>query len=1054
MGEIFRKVFKIHKGEEVKVLLFVILGALIQAGVAIGLSLTDTLFLIRVGPEKLPIIYLIMPFMMLVYTPINNYMVSRYGIYRVFLAILALLVIGGGTLYFFVAIQGQSGSSKLIFYVAKLYTFLWLIGLYTIYWTFIDNYFDILDAKRLYPLFNGGLSMGAMVGGSMVSILTRIITAEFLFLVWSALALLTIPMLIYVKKKTKEIDSFDDDDEEGGFIEESTVVLKAIKNIRYVLLINLVMFGTSFLATVCEFQYLEVFSGYGDMEKLASLFGQLFAAANGFNLIVNFFLFNRMVSFFGVRNMTFIQPFAYLFTFLFFLYDYGFNSAIFGFFAYQGIFISLDLNNWNFVFNGVPSNIKTKVRTFTENLCDPTATACAGLFLLIKAPEMSPQRIALTALSVSIAHVLVTFLLRNDYLNAMVTNLRKEWLDFSKPEKEAVRDLDIEKIKQIGAFRSPDQTEIAAIAIHLLILKDKNQAIKTLLRYLENPSEKKWIAMKPLLENVLAESDTEIIRELLLWFESRDITLNSQLIELLGGLGLLQPNRIKMLLDSDHARDKGAMAIIFWNSWDICDGYEAMGTITKLLKGVAEEKKVAIHVIGKIKQERYAHFLVDFLKDPDPEIRREALLSIRNLVTPNSGRLIPGILQTIAVSGEEDRIVAGKALEKIQDSSCIVPLLDMSDTFSPYQRRITEKLILSIGLKSVPTMVKIYRSSQYSTYARSLAGRALSKLSFPQFDTFFSEIIHRAIRGAYYLLYSYQVLKNEKNTPGLFVLSGLLMDIHIRILEFCLELFTIGGRMPDFELMSSSLRSNNPKIRANAIEAVEQGISQDMFKILLPLVDSRSLDEKVSFYRQNFDVKDVRPENVVHMFINSKFSLDSTIAAEALWELNKAESVDIFRNRLREIKDTVFRDTVISLLSERDKNENKGRVTLNIVQRISLLSQSSFFHAFSMEELSLLIKNVYQAHYESGRTIYQPGDQADNLYCIIKGKVLLKPEETVMQDCDIFGEWCLFGNQEWDRAAISQGADLLIIPKEQILFYAKLNPRIAIKFLKNRLMMS
>lgn len=198
-----RTIFKIHKGEGLKVFHFILLGIFLRIGIAIGITLTDT-----------------------------------------------FPAVGESRRFF-----GTKFLPASIFYIAKIYTFLWYITLYTTYWSFIDSFFDILDAKSLFPLFSGGTATGAMLGGALVNFFTKIFAAELLFLVWSLIALLTIPLLRIVKKRWRKIDDIRAE-EKNGFIEDTSYVLKTIKKSRYILLINLVMFGTIFLTTVCEFQYM------------------------------------------------------------------------------------------------------------------------------------------------------------------------------------------------------------------------------------------------------------------------------------------------------------------------------------------------------------------------------------------------------------------------------------------------------------------------------------------------------------------------------------------------------------------------------------------------------------------------------------------------------------------------------------------------------------------------------------------------------------------------------------------------------------------------------
>jgi ATP/ADP translocase len=135
-----------------------------------------------------------------------------------------------------------------------------------------------------------------------------------------------------------------------------------------------------FMTNVGEFQYLGIFSNFEetsdifsnpqdsdtvqqflrkpeDKKELASLFGRLFVTVNVFNLLVSLFLFNRIIAFLGVRNTTLIQPIIYLITFSFLRINNGYEAALFGFFAYQGIQTSIDYNNANFILNAVPSEI-------------------------------------------------------------------------------------------------------------------------------------------------------------------------------------------------------------------------------------------------------------------------------------------------------------------------------------------------------------------------------------------------------------------------------------------------------------------------------------------------------------------------------------------------------------------------------------------------------------------------------------------------------------------------------------------------------------------------
>ena len=67
------KLLKINEGEESKLFPFFLIAALLQAGISIGFSIADTEFLNSQGPEKLPQLFLMMPVMMLLVTPLFSY---------------------------------------------------------------------------------------------------------------------------------------------------------------------------------------------------------------------------------------------------------------------------------------------------------------------------------------------------------------------------------------------------------------------------------------------------------------------------------------------------------------------------------------------------------------------------------------------------------------------------------------------------------------------------------------------------------------------------------------------------------------------------------------------------------------------------------------------------------------------------------------------------------------------------------------------------------------------------------------------------------------------
>jgi hypothetical protein len=213
---------------------------------------------------------------------------------------------------------------------------------------------------------------------------------------------------------------------------------------------------------------------------------------------------------------------------------------------------------------------------------------------------------------------------------------------------------------------------------------------------------------------------------------------------------------------------------------------------------------------------------------------------------------------------QQERLTVLDVVTRIGDSATIAPVLDLAVHFSPAERRRVEQLVVNMCLRSVPAIVEVLNGENNSYPSRSIAARALGKLAFPQFEAQSAAIIRRELmRASDYMYFSWQLGASDSGGRGTAVLRRYYEDAYRSVLDFVLELLTIGGRLPNFELIGSSLRSGNQKARRNAIETLEQGVSRPVFKLLLPLVDSRGMDDRISCYLRSLEKNAPSPKSSV-----------------------------------------------------------------------------------------------------------------------------------------------------------------------------------------------
>ncbi len=1044
---------------------FAALAIMLQAGLSLGISAADSLFLVRVGADKLPIIYLLTPVMMLVYIALYTWMLGRVGVGRTMYITLTFLV-GGGVLLFLGLEENTALSAALgvpettLVYVVKLYTVLWFIALYTLLWNFIDSYFDILDAKRLFAFFSGGIALGTMIGGGLTAGLVQVMRVQDLFLVWSGLALLTFPVVWVIQRRFRQLS--EEETEHGavgtGLGRQLRLVGGAVRESRYVKLLIAVFLTVLLVTTLCEYQYMTIFQRDRTEAQVASLFGQLYAGVNVFNLFVNLVLFNRLVAWIGVRNTALIQPIVYAITFSYFLLDYGFGAALAGFVAYQGLLTSIDYNNQNFLFNALPSRAKAQVRTFIEGLCEPLAVALGGLFLLYGARQLSPEMISTIALGASGVALALVFWLRGEYVAAMVANLQRAWLDFSGSLRDRLSGLRAEDLNAVRGAAGSEDPEEALEAIRFLWWNEPMEAVNRLTELLDRTPRGTQAAAAPLLGEMLDRQDSEIVRRLLLWqARSRD-PLHPRLLEEFGRHNLLNQDDVSPLARSPDPDQRAVAAVALWNSWKIDGNLQCIRMTHEMMEGTPAERRAALRVLGRSGQARYAHYLVQFLTDPEPEIRRETLASIRDLADEDAARLTADLLDVVRRHPGVERREALEALERIGDPGAIRPVVLYSDRFAPDERRAAERVIARNGLQSVPALTALLREGVGGYGSKSMAARTLARLSFPQFEAMAPSIIRAEIARAYEAAAAQYVLtrngQQEEGRPGAPLLGLFYADMREALIDFVLEVLTLSGRLPDFELMASSLRSNNPKDRANALETIEQGCTRRVYRQLLPLIDGRSLADLTRLVQKRRKGLPALPEVVQHALRDGAPALEQACAVQAAWGGANDESPlsDGLEARLhallRSEPDALIEDVIFALV-DRSRNGGAGPgARRHALERAEALLQTDFFRPFGLLRVADLAVEISEETADEGTCLVEAGQAIATVYVVLEGRVRVGAGKTAGAG-DVIGEACITRpGARSGEPVVSDGATLLRIDRDLILETAATRPRVAIELLR------
>jgi HEAT repeat protein len=538
------------------------------------------------------------------------------------------------------------------------------------------------------------------------------------------------------------------------------------------------------------------------------------------------------------------------------------------------------------------------------------------------------------------------------------------------------------------------------------------------------------------------------------WLRARDVTeLGPALAEELGVRGLVLTDQVQALARSASPDDRGAASVALMNSWRIEDGLEGAQIIRDLL-ATAQGAAAGVRALGFTRRSHYAYAVAPFAhaasalfsQAASPEVRREAVAALRRLVSPEQHLLAAGVLASIRDGGSDERVDAMDVLARIGDPASIPPLLRLADRFTPLERRRAEAAILRFGFQSVPVLVSIVRDRTCPFAGRGVAARALGRLALPQLELMSEALIENEVEHAYQGVWRWSLLERATFTPGMDTLRQYYLDVRRDVVDFVLQVLAVAGRLPDVELLSASLASENRKERGDAIETIEQGVNRDLFQKLLPLIDQRPPAAQAAWYQQSFAPGVLTPMQVLDAALQGTW-LERLIAAQALCDAGP-EGVARLRARLDSLDPAIAADVFGALTRDADA---EGMLTQ--VEKIFHLRRSSFFARLGVQEAHVVAAAAAARHVADGEQVFGRGDFVDATFCVLEGSVEVEGDGAVTRRTagEVFGEDGLRGAFLHAGQAISRGARLLVVPNGALLVEARNHPRIAAVIFRNAL---
>lgn len=327
-----------------------------------------------------------------------------------------------------------------------------LIGL--LLWGVAGLVCDTRQSKRLFPLFNAGRILGAVLGGFGTGALVAAFGTESLLLAWAA-TLLAAFVLVRILVVSSQPSATRVRKPRKSARRSPSLVAEMQRGWNFVRRSPLMQWvsGAAILFSILYFSIALPFSRaateqYLSEEALAGFLGLFNGLSTGAAFLASLFLANRLFARVGIMRAILLLPIIYLIGFGLLAAFPAFAVIVVFRFAQMVWLSGIADAAYQAMFNAVPAERRDQVRAFIGGVPEQAGTLMAGGILIVGEQTMQPQTLYLVGLVAAAFTTFVIWRAAGAYRGALVDALRAGQPQVFEDEA-----------RPLGGFR-PDATSV------------------------------------------------------------------------------------------------------------------------------------------------------------------------------------------------------------------------------------------------------------------------------------------------------------------------------------------------------------------------------------------------------------------------------------------------------------------------------------------------------------------------------------------------------------------------------------------------------------------
>lgn len=873
MQNLLRHAMDIRQGEGGRVALMFGYIFLVISALMIVKPVASAMFLSTFGATRLPMAFIVVAVFAVSVSSLYAHWLRRLDFFRLVIRTLQTCIACMAIFWLAMFASEVRGPTVFVFYIWVALAGLILVSQF---WLLANSIFNPREAKRLFGVVGAGAIAGGIAGGYTTNLLAGWLGGANLIL----LAGLCLSVCILLAKRLYR-DTTDDIHlqrlrQKELAAAESIPPMVAVTRSRHLrLLAGIIGLGVV-AAKLVEYQFSAVATAeIPDPDHLAAFFGFWFSNLNVISLLIQLFVTRRVVGLIGVGVSLFFLPLTILLGSVLILVQPALWAAIFLKVGDGSLKNSINKAALELIILPVPVEIKNQAKTFIDVFVDSAATGLSGLMLLgitaVYGTSVRPTAV-ITILIVVLWCGLIQRV-RRAYVDAFRLTLVAAT---ERPPAPAPGGTTI--VGSLIETLADEHPDAIRRALAMARTVHQRRLVPSLLRLLDHPAaDIRLEAMRCLypyhdadalaaVETILREGPADVRQDILTeamhyLFRHGEGDRVARLNELMARNDPLMSGAALICAARESRRNQRLR-----ESLRVRAGIDSLLARIPRMRDAKQSrllKQTCAAAIGAANIHAYFPYLNLFLNDGDDAVTAAAVAAAGRT---RDEAFIPSILRKL-----RDRELLSACSEALQQFGpdvepflvdCLAnPLVDHT-----IRRRIPAVMAAIGSQRMVDALLASLRETD--TSVRSECIDALNRLREKKHDLHFDDravvrcVLRETRRHRNMLSSLYHQISKTSQTPTDAAVRALRRrlagEIENRLDVNLAHIFSLLGlKYPagDIRRAYQGLISNQPDLRANAIEFLDNVLETDLKRTIIPIVETALVDRMIEQTIQRLGVR-------------------------------------------------------------------------------------------------------------------------------------------------------------------------------------------------------